>query len=220
MIEQAYVQAVDRTTPTIQDVRDRISQGVDATAGPALDRLRFWLQMPTDSEFRKMMDNDCLVRAKRVGGSLSPGTGKPHIPSSLSSRINIEGKWAAIDEAVKTNHAVVIKGPAEHVGGSESMFRSSFHVILFLAVGQEHSGRRYYLGFDPDISATVESRAEWGLLIPGDTKEKVREFDDVRSVQVVKAMILGDSQNGFGPLVRKYYVETGKAFPSISLDLA
>src|ERR1044072_8215648 len=73
MIEQAYVQAGDQTTPTIQDIRARISQAVDATAGPVLDRLKCWLQMPTDSMFTGMMDSDCQGRAQRVGALLSPG---------------------------------------------------------------------------------------------------------------------------------------------------
>ncbi|WP_221350108.1 hypothetical protein [Streptomyces beigongshangae] len=220
MIEQAYVQAVDQTTPTIRAVRTRISQKVDATDGPVLDRLRFWLQMPADPTFGKMMDNDCQGRAQRVGTALSPGEEGPYKPSDLSVPFQVGGKWTAIDKAVKADRAVIISGSTGHVGGSASQFNNErntgFHVIVFLAVGQEQpSGRRYYLGFDPDVSATAESRAEWRLLVPGDTGTKTQEFDDAKSVQVVKAMILGDSQDGFGPLVRKYYIETDKAFPKV-----
>jgi len=31
----------------------------------------------------------------------------------------------------------------------------------------------------------------------------------------VKAMLLGDSTHAFGPLIRKYYVDTTKKFPPI-----
>lgn len=220
MIEQAYVQAVDQTTPTIQAIRARISQAVDATPGPALDRLKFWLQMPTDSMFVGMMDNDCQVRARRVGALLSPGAGGLYEPSDLSVPLTTESKWAAVGEAVKADRAVFINGSAGHVGGSESKFNNKhntgFHVIVFLAVGQEPSARPYYLGFDPDVSATVESRAKWKPLVVGGTETAARKFDDAKSVQVLKAMVLGDSQDGFGPLVRKYYVDTDKAFPKIA----
>ncbi|MFD3920815.1 hypothetical protein [Streptomyces sp. NPDC058595] len=219
MIEQAYVQAVDQTTPTTQAIRARISQAVDATAGPVLDRLKFWLQMPTDSMFMGMMDKDCRVRAQRVGAPLSPGARGLYEPSDLSVPLGIEGKWAAVDEALKADRAVVINGSTGHVGGSESKFRNKhntgFHVIVFLAFGQEPSGARYYLGFDPDVSATAESRAKWKPLVLGGTETRAQKFDDAKSVEVVKAMILGDPQDEFGPLVRKYYVETDEAFPQI-----
>lgn len=221
MIEQAYVQAGDETTPTIQAIRARISQAVDATAGSVLDRLKCWLQMPTDSMFMGMMDNDCQVRAKRVGAQLSPGAGGLFEPSDLSVPMEIGGKWAAIDKAVKADCAAIIHGSTGHVGGSESNFNNDrnagFHVIVFLAVGQEPGGRRYYLGFDPDVSATVESRAKWKPLVLGGTEARTKkvDFDAAKCVQVIKAMILGDSGDGFGPLVRKYYVETDKAFPKI-----
>lgn len=219
MIEQAYVQAADQTTPTIQAIRARISQAVDATPGPVLDRLKAWLQMPTDSMFMGMMDNDCQVRAQRVGALLSPGAGGLYEPSDLSVPLTIESKWAAVSEAVQADRAVFINGSTGHVGGSESKFNnklnSGFHVIVFLAVGQEPSERSYYLGFDPDVSATAESRAKWKPLVLGGTEARVGKFDDAKSTQVLKAMILGDSQDGFGPLVRKYYVDTHKAFPKI-----
>lgn len=220
MIEQAYVQAGDQTTPTIQALRDRISQAVDASPGTALDRLTYWLQMPTDPEFTRMMDNDCQVRARRVADSLSSGAEGLYQSSDLSVPLKISDKWVAIDKAVMADRAVIINGSTGHVGGSASKFNNErntgFHVIVFLAVGQDLSNRRFYLGFDPDVSATVESRAMWESLVPGGTEAKALEFGDAKCIQVVKAMILGDSQHGFGPLVRKYYVETGKAFPKIN----
>ena len=219
MIEQAYVQAGDQTTPTIQAIRARISQAVDTTVGTVLERLKFWLQMPTDSMFQGMMDKDCQVRAQRVGAALSPGVGGLYEPSDLSVPLGIAGKWTAIDEAVKADRAAIINGSTGHVGGSESKFNNKgnagFHVIVFLAVGQEPSGRRYYLGFDPDVSATAESQARWKPLVVGLTETRAQKFDDAKSIEVIKAMILGGSPDGFGPLVRKYYVEADKAFPKI-----
>ena len=48
-----------------------------------------------------------------------------------------------------------------------------------------------------------------------DPKVKAQRFDDAKSIQFIKSVILGDSQDGFGPLVRKWYVETNEAFPEI-----
>ncbi|WP_327235294.1 hypothetical protein OG349_16355 [Streptomyces sp. NBC_01317] len=220
VIEQAYVQAADETTPTVKGVRERISKAVDATTGTALERLKCWLQMPTDSTFAKMSDNDCQVRARRVGGLLSPGEGGLCEPSDLSVAMGVPAKWAAIDKALKAERAVYVNGSTGHVGGVKSKFNNEgnvgFHVIVFLAVGQEKE-RGYYLGFDPDVSATTETQAAWkGLVVVGETETKPQDFTAAKSLEVVKAMILGSAETGFGPLVRKYYVDTTKAFPKIN----
>ncbi|MFI8280624.1 hypothetical protein ACIGBH_38165 [Streptomyces sp. NPDC085929] len=178
-----------------------------------------WLQMPADSTFAKMSDSDCQVRAKRVGGLLSPGEGGLCEPSDLSVAIGVPAKWTAIDKAVKAERAVYVNGSTGHVGGPQSKFNNErnagFRVIVFLAVGQESEGRGYYLGFDPDVSATTESRAAWKALVTGDPETKPQDFSATKSPEVIKSMILGSTEGGFGPLVRKYYVDTTKAFPKI-----
>ncbi|MFD4735898.1 hypothetical protein ACFWNQ_00805 [Streptomyces virginiae] len=219
MIEQAYVQAGDKTTPTVKDIRALISTAVDATTGTALERLKCWLQMPGDSTFAKMLDSDCQVRAKRVGGLLSPGTGGLYEPSDLSVALGVPAKWTAVDTAVKADRAVYVNGSTGHVGGAQSKFNNErnigFHVIVFLAVGKESDGRGYYLGFDPDTSATTESRAAWKALVTGETETKPQDFTAEKSLEVITSMMLGSAEGGFGPLVRKYYVDTTKAFPKI-----
>lgn len=219
MIEQAYVRADDTTTPTVKDIRERISKAVDATTGTAIERLKCWLQMPADSTFAKMLDSDCQVRARRVGGLLSPGAGGLYEPSDLSVAIGVPAKWTAVDKAVKADRAVYVNGSTGHVGGAQSKFNNErnagFHVIVFLAVGQETEGRGYYLGFDPDVSATKESQAAWKALVAGDPETKPQDFTAAKSLEVVKSMILGSADGGFGPLIRKYYVDTAKAFPKI-----
>ncbi|WP_327257162.1 hypothetical protein [Streptomyces sp. NBC_01244] len=175
MLEQAYVQAGDKTTPAVKDVRARISTAVDATTGTALERFKCWLQMPADSTFA--------------------------------------------NTAVKAERAVYVNGSTGHVGGDQSKFNNErnigFHVIVLLAVGQETGGRGYFLGFDPDVSATTESRAAWKALVAGDTETKPQGFTAAKNLEVIKSMILGSAEGSFGPLVRKYYVDTTKAFPKI-----
>ncbi|MFJ7265498.1 hypothetical protein ACIQV3_02310 [Streptomyces sp. NPDC099050] len=219
MIEQAYAQADDKTTPAVKDIRARISTAVDATTGTGLERLQCWLQMPADSTFPKMLDSDCQVRAKRVGGLLSPGKGGLSEPSDLSVALGVPAKWTAIDTALKAERAVYVNGSTGHVGGAQSKFNNKgntgFHVIVFLAVGQEADGRGYYLGFDPDVSATTGSREAWKALVAGVTETKPQDFTAAKSLEVIKSMMLGSAEGGLGPLARKYYVDTTKAFPKI-----
>ncbi|MEV7413849.1 hypothetical protein [Streptomyces sp. NPDC089919] len=219
MIDQAYVQADDKTTPAVKDIRERIATAVDATTGTALARLTCWLQMPQDVTFAKMVDPDCKPRATRVGGLLS-GEGGLYEPADLSVALGVPAKWAAIDKALAADRAVFVSGSTGHVGGDKSKFLNDrgtgFHVIVFLAVGKESDGRVYYLGLDPDVSATKESREAWeGLVKVKSVETKPADFTAEKSVELVKAMILGTADGGFGPLVRKYYVDTTKAFPKV-----
>lgn len=216
MIAQAYVRVGDKPTPALKDIRERISKAVDATEGSTgLKRLACWLQMPVDSTFGKMMDSNCQARAKEVGALLSPGTGGLFTPADLGSVLSPSAAWNGIDAALKAERAVYVNGPADHVGGARSKFTSGFHVIVFLAVGEDSDESVYYLGLDPDVSATEESRAAWKALVAGEPETKPEEFTAAKSLGVVKSMILGDEEGGFGPLVRKYYVNTTAKFPKI-----
>ncbi|MER5883693.1 hypothetical protein ABT160_07680 [Streptomyces sp. NPDC001941] len=215
MIRQAYVQAGDEPTPALKDIRDRIATAVDATDGSGLERLTCWLQMPVDSSFGKMMDSDCQGRGNRIGGLLSPAKGGLFKPADLGSVLVASAAWAGIDKALKAGSAVFVNGPAEHVGGATSKFTSGFHVIVFLAVGKDTDESVYYLGLDPDVSATTESRKAWETLVSGKPETKPADFTPAKSLGVVRTMILGDAESGFGPLVRKYYVDTTAKFPKI-----
>ncbi|MFH9044324.1 hypothetical protein ACH4FA_34010 [Streptomyces sp. NPDC017966] len=217
-IRQAYVQAGDNPTPALKDIKDRITTAVYSTQGSTgLERLKWWLQVPRDSAFEaKMMDSDCMPRAERVGALLSPGKGGLFTPADLGSVLNPSATWAGIDTALKAGRAVYVNGPAGHVGGAESKFTTGFHVIVFLAVGKDADGNVYYLGFDPDVSATTESREAWKALVAGDPEKKPEDFTADESLGVVKSLMLGDEEGSFGPLVRKYYVTTTAKFPRIN----
>ncbi|GLV87473.1 hypothetical protein Slala03_71620 [Streptomyces lavendulae subsp. lavendulae] len=215
MIKQAYVQAGDKPEPALKEIKDRIATAVDATEGSTgLKRLACWLQMPVDSAFGKMMDSNCQARAKEVGALLSGKDGL-FTPADLGSVLSAPAAWTGIDKALKAGSAVYVNGPADHVGGAQSKFTSGFHVIVFLAVGKDADGSVYYLGLDPDVSATAESRAAWKALVAGEPETKPEEFTPAKSLGVVKSMILGDGDTAFGPLLRKYYVDTTAKFPKI-----
>ncbi|WP_328721283.1 hypothetical protein OHT52_18290 [Streptomyces sp. NBC_00247] len=210
------------TTPAIATLRARISQAMDETAeATVLEHLKVWLQMPTDSLVTSMLDRDCDERAKKVGDRLSSDPRGHYNPADLSAAADIAVKWEGIGKILHGDRAVILKGPPGHVGGDKSVFLAKngigFHVIVLLATGQEPGGSPFFLGLDPDVSATRESRMAWAPVALGGkgTVAKVSVFNDAKCTEVIKKMILGASQDGFGPLVRKYYVDTTEAFPAV-----
>jgi hypothetical protein len=222
MIGQKSVQTGDKTAPsTITEIRKKITEAVGAAEGSAFKRLETWLQMPADSTFKAAMDKNCKGRADDVGGRLSSG-GKAYKPTSLAATLDAKGTWKAIDAKLAAGQAVTIEGASSHVCGDKSYFINKekdvgFHVIVFLAAGVDSDGSGFYLGFDPDVSATEESRTKWNELVPASTK--LKELDDTdQSTKILTAMLLGGSTDGFGPLIRKYYVDTTKKFPAIPRD--
>ena len=82
MIEQKRVETGATTAPTLVTLSAKITAAVDATTGTAFERLKTWLQMPTDSTFKAALDKDCKVRAVDVGNRISTG-GKAYQPGSL-----------------------------------------------------------------------------------------------------------------------------------------
>lgn len=217
MIEQKRVETGATTAPTLVDIGKKITEAVEATKGSAFERLKTWLQMPTDSTFKSALDKDCKVRAVDVGNRLSTG-GKVYQPASLSAMLTPKTTWASFDAKLATGVAVTIEGSSGHVCGDKSYFPNvagtGFHVLVFLAAGEDSDGRHFYLGFDPDVSATEASRTKWNEVVSASTKIK-EVTDTAESTKIIKAMLLGDSTHAFGPLVRKYYVDTAKKFPPI-----
>jgi hypothetical protein len=217
MIEQKRVEIGAATAPTLLAISKKITEAVDGTKGSAFERLKTWLQMPTDSAFKLALDKDCKVRAVDVGNRLSTG-GKVYQPSSLSSVLNPKTTWTGIDAKLASGVAVTIEGASSHVCGNKSYFpnkdNTGFHVLLFLAAGDDSDGKHFYLGFDPDVSATEASRTTWNEVVSAGTN--VKEITDTdQATAIIKAMLLSDSTHAFGPLIRKYYVDTAKKFPPI-----
>jgi hypothetical protein len=217
MIEQKRVEIGATTAPTLVDISKKITDAVEATTGTAFARLKTWLQMPTDSTFKGALDKDCKVRAAEVGNKLSTG-GKAYQPGSLSAMPNAKATWASIDKKLATGVAVTVEGASSHVCGDKSYFpnehNTGFHVIVFLAAGDDSDGKHFYLGFDPDVSATEASRTKWNEVVSASTN--IKEVTDTeQSTAIIKAMLLGDSTHAFGPLIRKYYVDIDKKFPPI-----
>lgn len=228
MIEQAYLQQADVTNPAVASLRTRIGAAIDNNpalgTGTVLDCVTFWLQLPTSTMFTGMLDRLCEARGKRVGTALSlPGAGGLYDPADLSAAGDITAKWTAISERLHAGRAVTVKGPTDHVGGLKSLFIQSngagFHVIVLLATGSDSGpgGRPFFLAFDPDVSAATEVRQAWtSKKTIGDTVTKVSVLNHTDAIAQIKLMLLGNDPNSFGPLIRKYYVDTAVPFPAIS----
>ncbi|WUH92614.1 hypothetical protein OG900_22560 [Streptomyces sp. NBC_00433] len=228
MIEQAHVQQADVTDPAVASLRTRIGAAIDNNPAPGtgtvLDRVTFWLQLPTTTMVTAMLDKLCEARGKRVGTALSSlGAGGLYDPADLSAAGDITAKWTAISERLHADRAVTVKGPTDHVGGPKSLFiqpnGAGFHVIVLLATGNDGGpgGRPFFLAFDPDVSATTEARQTWTTKkTVGDTVTKVSALTNTDAIAQIKLMLLGNDPNSFGPLIRKYYVDTTVAFPAIS----
>ncbi|MEV5281874.1 hypothetical protein [Streptomyces sp. NPDC052811] len=129
-------------------LKARIAAAIDNNPAPGvgtvLDRLEFWLQLPKDTTFPKMLDADCDPRSQRMGTALSAPAARYDSPS-LSAAQDITATWAGISNMLHNNRAVTVKGPTDHVGGELSLFRqdnsAGFHVILFLGDPGRTPGR-------------------------------------------------------------------------------
>ena len=216
MIEQKPVETGAKTVPAALDLGATITAAVEATTGTAFERLKTWLQMPTDSTFKGALDNDCKVRAVNVGDRLSTGA-KAYQAGPMSASPTPATAWKSIDTKLAGGVAVTVEGPVNHICGDKSVFRNKdgigFHVIVLLAAGED-SGGHFYVGLDPDVSATEASRKKWNEVVSAGTKIK-EVTDTAESTGIIKAMLLDGSTHAFGPLIRKYYVDVNANFPKI-----
>ncbi|WP_299531979.1 hypothetical protein [uncultured Streptomyces sp.] len=227
MTEQKLFQPADVADPTVASLRARIEAAVDnhpaPNTGTALERVTFWLQAPTDSMFSGVLDRRCDARGERAAAALTAHADGPYNPADLSATGDVTAKWTAISNILHANRAVTVKGPTDHVGGPKSLFfqanGAGFHVIVLLATGNDGGpgGRPFFLAFDPDVSATAETRLGWTTRkTVGDTKTKLSALTRADAIEHIKLMLLGTNANGFGPLIRKYYIDTTAVFPAIS----
>ena len=58
VIEQQRVETDAKTSPAVAELVKKIAEAVGATTGSAFERLKTWLQMPTDSTFKAALDKE------------------------------------------------------------------------------------------------------------------------------------------------------------------
>jgi len=126
-------------------------------------------------------------------------------PRLFLNKFGLDKQWAAVDKTLAEGTPVIIKGLDTFIGGEKSKYRSgtSHHVVLFLAKGMEED---FYVGYDPDVSATAATLAAWKL---------AADYSGGDTNRVICNMVLGTGEKVLGPLCRKYYVDKKLAFPQI-----
>jgi hypothetical protein len=213
-ILQKTVVGTETTTPKLTVIRELLLSRIPTTDVTAVN-IDGWLQAPPlDKEKEdkegtsKKSDSLCEGRASALATLLRPlsVTGIPQPKEFKSKAITtLAVQWAGVDKLLGELTPVMIKGLDTFVGGATSVFNKghSFHVVLFLAYGKDdgEDGKDFYVGYDPDISATVATNDAWKIAAKGDMNG------------IIKSMVLGTGVGGLGPLCRKYYVDKTTVFP-------
>ncbi|GAA4355510.1 hypothetical protein GCM10023165_47710 [Variovorax defluvii] len=195
------------------------------------------LGQPLQCEFQKLKDwlqayvgaggellGGCNIRAAALAPLLSKAGEKSGLLASLlkAPGKTIEQKWAAAEDALNNGRALVIEGRGTEISGDKSKFANltSFHAFVLLQVVEDGERKKWFVGFDPDVSATTETRELWNSLIKaafdtqdvdlGKWNEKVKDLDRDRLHRILTTMILGTTAHGFGPLVRRYAIDRTK----------
>jgi hypothetical protein len=204
-LEQSALGGIEITAPTLAEVRQMFAQHIP-TAGVTDEDIIFWLQAP---DGKGATDKLCEIRGPRIAEKLKPADTRL-VPRPRSFDTNtvispLAKQWAGVDSTLQQRTPVLIRGPDKFIGGDKSIFSggTSHHVILFLARGVETgSGKEFYVGFDPDISATTATRTAYDIA-KGNKNS------------VISDMILGTGGQVLGPLCRKYYPVKTETFPKI-----
>lgn len=216
-IEQKSIKDGGKTAVSLGALRKLFTDALGAPESCSIEMLKDWLQAPVWDDGKA--DSNCEVRARKLAPLLNR-TGQPYSPSleTAVGGTTFQKKWELLDTKLNGGTVAVIKGPAEHVGGTESIFKKGFHALLFLCTGVDKKGNPFYVGFDPDISATEESRELWDKLVKQHqtVNKEVKNLEPEKLHQMITTMILGESGTGFGPLIRKYYPDRSKGFPKIT----
>jgi hypothetical protein len=201
----------EKTVPELSDIRKLLGKLIP-TADVTDKDIKFWLQAPTSSKETKSKDgpgkadNDCEQRATALASTLKPSSAKYQPRLFNTDKFStLAVQWEGVDRTLAAGTPVIIKGLDTFVGGETSKFKSekSHHVVLFLAAGKE-SGVDFYVGYDPDISATEETNTAWKIADAAETNNKI-----------ISDLVLGTGDDGLGPLCRKYYVDKTRLFPLI-----
>lgn len=166
-MQQKQIKEGGKTAVGLHAIRQLFETQLGASHKCSFDTLKFWLQAPVLPTGKA--DSDCERRAANLAPLLSRSP-KPYLRPNLSAKIlgdsSHQKRWELIDAAVTEGRVVYLYGPAPEVGSMSSVFRDvGHHVVLLLSPGIEGKEEKYYVGFDPDISATEMSKNLWVRLI-------------------------------------------------------
>ena len=198
--EQKPLEGNEITTPALAEIRGLFEKKI-----PTNPDIQFWLQVPKVGEEKS--DSGCYKRAVGLEATLKPDGANSTGPKDFTKKFPtpLADQWIGVDKLLEAKRPVIITALDTFIGGEKSAFRggTSQHVMLFLAKGTE-AGREFYVGYDPDFSATDATQAAWQNARSGNAES------------IISTMVFGTEGKVLGPLFRKYYIiDKTVFFPTI-----
>lgn len=222
-IEQDLIEPGSDMERALIEVRGRFVAKLGQPLQCEFEKFKVWLQAYVEPGGKLL--GGCGVRAEALAPLLTkPGQKSGMVAALMKSPLKpaIEQKWESVETCLKRGQALVIRGRGTEVSGEESNFAkfTTFHAFVLLHVIADGEEKKWFIGFDPDVSATTGTRDLWNSLIRaafetkdvelGKWNEQVKDLDRDKLHEILTTMILGTTPNGFGPLVRRYAIETKK----------
>jgi hypothetical protein len=221
-IEQKLIESGSDMERALAETRGRFVAKLGPSTDCDFDKFQKWLQAYVKPGGGLL--GGCNTRAE----DLAPLLNKAGQQSGLvRSMMNLPGKtfeqkWDAVEAALNKGQVLIIEGRGTEVSGVKSNFAElqSFHTFVLLQVVEDGDKKKWFIGFDPDVSATTETRDLWNSLIRAAFKtedeqldkwnDKVKDLGRNKLHEILTTMILGTTTSGFGPLVRRYAIDRAK----------
>lgn len=221
-IEQKYIESGSATESALTGVRGRFVAKLGSASDCTFDKLTQWLQAYVDPGGQLL--GKCLVRAEALAPMLTKADQKSGWLKTMmkAPTKTVPQRWEAVEAALSKGQALVIEGRGTEISGDQSKFAKStgFHAFVLLQVIEDGDGKKWFVGFDPDVSATAETQRLWNNSIRaafdtededlGKWNDKVKDLKADKLYEILTTMVLGTTTSGFGPLVRRYAIDTTK----------
>jgi hypothetical protein len=221
-IEQELIEPGSAIERNLAGVRGRFVAKLGQPLQCEFEKFKEWLQAYVEPGGKLL--GGCGNRAKALAPLLTRDGETSGVLTSMlkTPGKTIEEKWAAVETALNKGKALVIEGRGTEVSGDKSNFANfaTFHAFVLLQVIEDGEKKKWFIGFDPDVSATTGTRDLWSSLIRaafktedvelGKWNEQVKDLDRDKLHEILTTMILGATAGGFGPLVRRYAIDMTK----------
>ncbi|OUL98331.1 hypothetical protein [Variovorax sp. JS1663] len=221
-IEQKLIEPGSDMERALAELRGRFVAKLGQPLQCEFEKFKEWLQAYVGAGGDLL--GGCNIRAEALAPVLSKAGEKSGLLASMmrAPGKTIEQKWTAVEEALNKGRALVIEGRGTEISGDKSKFATftSFHAFVLLQVIEDGEKKKWFIGFDPDVSATTETRDLWNSLIRaafntqdvelGKWNAQVKDLDRNALHGILTTMILGATASGFGPLVRRYAIDRTK----------
>ncbi|HEY4460761.1 MAG TPA: hypothetical protein VGN81_41055 [Pseudonocardiaceae bacterium] len=221
-IEQKLIEPGSDMERALTEVRGRFVAKLGPSTQCDFDKFKEWLQAYVDLGGKLL--GGCNIRAEALAPMLTKAGQRFGLLKSMMKAPGktIGQKWDAVEDALNKGQALVIEGRGTEISGDKSKFANNetFHAFVLLQVIEDGDKKKWFIGFDPDVSATTETQDLWNSLIRAAFKtedaqldkwnDKVKDLDGNKLHEILTTMVLGTTTSGFGPLVRKYAIDRTK----------